>query len=125
MKILIVEDTVMIRDMEKRAILREAPDAEIIEAASLSRAGTVLDSGEVIDFAILDQHILDGNANEIALRLNAIGVPYVRFVGEPDTLPPEVQGRAVIGKTSSQSWRQLRDEIRRALVPSNPEARAQ
>lgn len=73
-RILVVEDEAMIA-FHMETTLTEL--GHLVQTArSVAEAEVVLSQGD-IDLAVLDFHLSDGTSSELAVRLQALGVPFV------------------------------------------------
>jgi DNA-binding NtrC family response regulator len=79
-KILIVEDEAMIA--LHLAVVVEDSDGEVVgPAASVAEALELIDAGAVIEGAVLDGNLGDGDVTPVALKLVAAAVPVVIYSG--------------------------------------------
>ncbi|MET0137392.1 MAG: response regulator [Sphingobium sp.] len=97
-RILVAEDEAMIS-----MLLEDFLEQLDYEVASLCMSGaqcqSFLDSGEVIDGAILDCNLADGPVWEVARRLQADGVPFMFASGDGGHgVPPDLSSAPVLGK---------------------------
>jgi DNA-binding response OmpR family regulator len=81
-RLLVVEDELEITD-----ILREAlsEDYEVVCAARVDEALSVFAS-QRIDVLMLDYHLIDGNAQDVARQADRAEVPVVWIPGDPDVV---------------------------------------
>ena len=79
-RVLIVEDEAAISDILSEA-LRE--DYEVVCVARVDEALLVFGQ-QRIDVVLLDYHLLDGNAQDVAKRADQAEVPVVWIPGDPD-----------------------------------------
>jgi DNA-binding NtrC family response regulator len=98
-KILIVEDEAMIA--MHLAIIVEDSDGEVVgPAASVAEALEMIDAGAVIEGAVLDGNLGDGDVTPVALRLVEAAIPVVLYsgVGVPPSLAAVVPDLPVLLK---------------------------
>jgi DNA-binding NtrC family response regulator len=98
-KILIVEDEAVIA--MHLAIIVEDSDGEVVgPAASVAEALEMLDTGAVIEGAVLDGNLGDGDVTPVALRLVEAAIPVVIYsgVGIPPSLAAVVPDLPVLLK---------------------------
>jgi DNA-binding NtrC family response regulator len=98
-KILIVEDEAMIA--LHLAVVVEDSDGEVIgPAASVAEALELIDAGAVIEGAVLDGNLGDGDVTPVALKLVAAAIPVVIYsgVGIPPSLAAVVPDLPVLLK---------------------------
>jgi DNA-binding response OmpR family regulator len=85
LRILIVEDDVMVR-MALETMLTEVASVAVIAERSVRGAASVL--REKFDFAFLDTEVADGETFGLAYALAARGVPFAFMTDrDPDELP--------------------------------------
>jgi DNA-binding NtrC family response regulator len=86
-KILIVEDEAMIA--MHLAVVVEDSDGEVVgPAASVAEALELIDAGAVIEGAVLDGNLGDGDVTPVALKLVAAAIPVVIYSGVG--IPPDL-----------------------------------
>lgn len=87
LRVLVLEDTFLIAYEAEQALL-ELGAASVVIAQDIARAFETLDQHDVIDFAVLDVSLDDGNSIEFATKIAALGVPFIFTSGYAK--PPEV-----------------------------------